>query len=104
MKSNLYKIKEGRTDQWRDWCNQLATTRNAEAIETLAEEGVSQEMFLLFHYSNNDYVITVIDGDALPSNLDRQINRDHRRNFAECLEKVVNIELLYHIKAEEVIL
>lgn len=97
MKSNIFKIKEGKTNQWKDWCNRLNTVYRDEALETLNEEKVIQELFLFFSINGKDYTISLVEGEALPST-DRQLNIEHRKNFTECLEKIGRAEILYHLK------
>lgn len=97
MKSNVFRIKKGKTEQWKDWCYKLATVYKREAIETLKEENVVQEAFFFFTIDGQDYTMSMVDGEALPST-DRELNIEHRKNFRECLEKVSKTEVLYHIK------
>jgi len=103
MKSNVFKIKEGKTQQWKDWCVKLNTIYRTEAIETLKEEKVTQEAFFFFTINNQDYTMSMVDGEALPSTTTRELNIEHRKNYKECLEKVSTVEVLYHLKLDDLV-
>lgn len=100
----LKKVREGKLDQWRDWCIQLATSRRAEAIESLADEHVLQEMCILFMVEGTPYVLGYMESDSreeiLASLVDKEINIEHRKQLKECLEGKYLQEELYNIKQE----
>ncbi len=43
-KAILFRIKEGKKEQWYAWCAELADVLREEAIRTLKEEEVSHEL------------------------------------------------------------
>lgn len=97
-KTVLFLVKEGKWDKWKDWCHELATTLQSEALLTLEEEKVLQELAVGFMVDDKHYVLGFMEGDCLPANLERELNQRHQAMRAECLEKVSDGELLYNLK------
>ncbi len=97
-KAVLLKIKEGQWEVWRDWCRELSGALRFEAVLTLQEEKVLQEMALGFQINGERYVIGFVEGEALPAKMDREINQRHQAMKLQCLEHVEKVEILYIIK------
>ncbi len=101
-KAILFRIKEGKKEQWYAWCAELADVLREEAIRTLKEEKVSHELALGFSLENTDYVVGYMEGECLPANMDREINQRHKEMREECLERVRDATVLYDLKREEI--
>lgn len=97
-KAILFRIKEGKRDGWYTWCRELSSNLREEAILTLKEEQVLQELTLAFSIEDSDYVIGYMDGDCLPANMERDINQRHKEMRAECLEYMGDVEVLYDLQ------
>lgn len=94
----LFRVKRGYLDEWKKWCKEIREERYQEAKETLAEENLSQEGVFLFEYNNEHFVLGFTDGDGLPPNPDREINKTHKQKKETCLEYIGHVDILYHIK------
>lgn len=85
LKFTLWKIRQGKKEQWLEWCNEL-NERRKEALETLVEENLIREQCVVF----DDYVFYYhesYDGGKQPMNLDKEINRKHAKMMKDCLWK-----------------
>lgn len=91
MKFKIFKIRDGKFKQWKDWCDYLLAHKS-EVLDTLKEEKVTREVCVLY----GDKVLYVMEGEGLPAT-DREINRLHVKNRQECLE-VVEGETLFDFK------
>lgn len=98
LQGNIFKIREGKLDQWKNWCHKINTELRNEAIETLKEEKVIQEAFVLLNIDGSSYAIGMGEGECLPAT-SRSINMEHKKQARECLEKIGKIDCLYHLKA-----
>lgn len=99
QKAVLLKVKAGEWENWQNWCEELSTNLLTEAITTLEEEKVVQELTLGFEIENQHYIIGFMDGDCLPANMDREINQKHKAMKTQCLEYVGEVEILSNIKS-----
>jgi len=100
MKIVMYKVKKGKLDQWRNWCNRLGNELREEAINTLLEEKVQEEGCYLFTVEGIDFVVFFSIGDeSLSVNMQKEINLEHKRMKEECLDKIQSGkgEKLYHL-------
>ncbi|HET8574891.1 MAG TPA: DUF6176 family protein [Candidatus Paceibacterota bacterium] len=97
----IFKIKEGKLEQWKQWCKELETSRRGEAIETLRDEGVTREGCLLFQIGTDNYVVGFAEGNPHPSDPTLSINQEHKRHREECLESVVSTQVLYDLRLED---
>ena len=98
MTGNLFRIREGKLDQWRAWCARISGELRTDATTSIVEEKTLQELFVIFEVGGTHYTIGLAEGECLPPT-DRDINTEHRRISRECLEKIGPIELAYHLKA-----
>ncbi len=96
-KGNIFKIKKGKLAQWKRWCNLLATKYKKEAIETLKEENVTHEIFLIFSINKQYYTVGMTKGEAKPANMERKLNQKHKIMKKECLKRINSIEIGYEI-------
>lgn len=97
-KAILLKVKDGQWEAWKNWCTELNTTLRKEAILTLEEERVFQELTIGFEVDGDYFVIGFMDGECLPANMERDINKRHNAMKHQCLERVGNADVLYNIK------
>lgn len=95
MKCKIFKIKEGKLQQWKDWCAFL-NSHKAEVLGSMKEEGLTQEFSILY---DDTVLFYCVVGKSLPST-DKEINRLHKKNRVECLEPVVS-DVLFDFKIEE---
>lgn len=99
MQFVLRKVKEGKLELWRNWCELLRTVHRDEARETLKEEGVTYEAFLCFELNDQWYSLGCSTTPTHPTNLDRELNRKHRAMRKECLESAsVPLDVLYDFR------
>lgn len=100
-KANIFKIKDGKLDQWLAWCDELNTTRRDEALATLQDEGVSCEFFITFQINGAHYTLGAEIADeksaTSPSN-EQSINLVHKKIKGECLEFVSSGDFSYLLK------
>jgi len=97
----LFKVKEGCVDKLKAWGKEISGPLREEAQITLREEKVTQEGLSIFQIGMEWYAIGFMEGEGLPSNKDREINKRHEAIKNECLEYVGPIEELYHIRDKE---
>lgn len=97
----LYKVKPGKRQQWLDWCNKLSTVHHDEAASTLVEEDLVNEMCVLFGVGDDSYLLyrhTPLAGKTKKSAvMERELNKEHFKNYFECLELVKGRVLGYDI-------
>jgi hypothetical protein len=94
----LFRLKEGKAKQWMQWCSQLEHDLKVEAIETLREESISEELCMLVRVDGAPYVLGFVAGDSLPANLSRELNTKHQQMKEECLEYENTPDVLYHLE------
>lgn len=91
MKYALFKIKEGKLEQWKNWCSKVRTDFYEEAHKTLIEENLFFEGFLIFEIDKQFYTLGYIqekEGGSKPSNKNSSLNLEHLKNKKECLDFV----------------
>jgi hypothetical protein len=98
MNFRLIKIREGKETVWIDWCNKVQNEFYNEALESIKEENVVQETIVKVEINNRLYCLAYMEGECLPANMNREINRIHAEKKKECIESVDTPEILYNIK------
>lgn len=98
IKNVVFKVKSGHLEQWRSWCNKLMTSLHTEGLNTLREEQVTQEVAFIFEIKGESYVLGFAEGDMLPADMSREINKKHKQAKEECLEFIGHAETLYSLK------
>lgn len=102
FRASLFRVKPGKLDQWKAWCEKLQTTLYSQAIETLTEEKLRQEVAILLTIDDEYYVVGCMEGkNYVAPNAARDINREHQRHKSECLDKVSQADILYNLESEE---
>lgn len=96
----LFKIKEGKLEQWKDWSAYLLAHAD-EVRATMLYEKSNREMFTLFTIGDSHYVVGHGEFFDEPVRADMTVplNIEHRKNMSECLERVGRGEVLYEITA-----
>lgn len=94
----LLKVKEGKLETWKNWCHELETALRLEALETLQEEKVTEELCVLVDFNGVPHVVGFMEGEMLPADMSREINQKHHAMKKECLEYVGAGEGLYHLR------
>jgi hypothetical protein len=103
IESSIYKIKSGKVNIWKNWCKKLSTEYKNEALETLKEEHILEEVFVMFEIDGIFYTIGQVfskgETKSFPSDKSRSINKEHREKMDECLEKLPDssVSLLYRL-------
>lgn len=102
MKGIVIKIKKGKEEVWREWCNKIQNDYADQAIETLKEERCIQELFAIFPLNGAWYTIGMSEGECFPSNKEIELNKIHNQKKQECLDPEFKsrIETLYHLKSQ----
>lgn len=100
----LYRIKPGKFQIWREWCDALMTLHKEEAAETLDEEDLIQETCFTFGNKDEGFVFykhkTLPGKEKKPANMERELNKTHFSIFEECLTPVKPRILGYDIKSK----
>lgn len=107
MKNNnqhviVFEIKKGKLTKWKKWCQLLRTAYRHEVERSLIEEKVEHEMFISFELNGKTYGLAYMEGDCLPSNQARAVNRIHKEKTKECLERVSQAAIMYSAKVDPV--
>lgn len=94
----IFKIKEGKLQQWKDWCAYLLEHKE-EVLATMQHEHASRELFTFFSDGITTYVIghSEFFADPVRADMTVPLNIEHRKNMSECLERVGPAEILYDI-------
>lgn len=100
VKQYLFKIKEGKLQQWKDWCDYLIAHAD-EVRATMLYEQSNREMFTLFTFDGIHMVVGHGEffNDPVQADMTVLLNIEHRRNLRECLERVGSAEILYDLRA-----
>jgi hypothetical protein len=89
--SKLFKVKEGKLGDLKEWFDVLSGDRTEEARATFEYENVTREVFVLFvGYDGKNYVIgcNEVNGEPKSGNPEVKINQEHNRVKKECLESI----------------
>lgn len=87
--TRVYKIKDGKVDEWKAWCKELATTHRKAALETLEDEGVAQEMCINIEIDGTWYAVgymRVLGESIGAADPDHPLNQEHTSKKQACLE------------------
>lgn len=84
----LFKLKNKKVATWRAWCESLMTAHKEDALASLVEEHVTQEMWVTFQLNGNWYTLGC--GHELDKagavNPNRAVNKIHKAMKEECFE------------------
>lgn len=103
MKYALFKIKQGREDQWKQWCDLVSTTFKEEAERTIKDENLVFEGALIFEIDETSYTLLYMQedaGGAKPSDKTNTLNIEHNKNKRECLEPVAKGQSVFFLSAK----
>lgn len=101
-KAVLFRIKKAYLNDWKEWCKEISTNLKKEAELSLIEEKVVQETTFCFKIDTEWYGLGFIDGESLPANPDREINKKHKDIKNKCIEFISEAEVLYNIKSDTI--
>lgn len=99
-KYTLFRIKEGRLNQWNEWCLRLNTQLSTQAAETLVYENILSEAFFNFELEESWYSLGVSfaeDSHERPPQENLAINIEHKKQKQECLEFVTRGTAAYSL-------
>lgn len=101
--ARLFRVKEGKLDQWLAWCQRLNGELRDEAAATLKDEGIRDEFFITFEIDRVHYTLGAVltpNGETpKPADSSVAINAEHKRLKRECLELVGKGDFSYFIEA-----
>lgn len=95
----LLKVKEGKLNQWKEWCAYLLTQKEV-AKETLRRENANAELGVLFTIGEDNYVYgsTEYFDTPIKADMTMELNPKHIANVKECLEIISKGEELFDIR------
>ena len=105
MKYALFKVKEGRLDQWRRWCS-LLMDKNAyydQAYKSVLDEGLITEAFFTFQLDDTWYALGCGAGEDKPADPNLEVNKLHKQMKQECLEFITKGQADYSFVITEVL-
>jgi hypothetical protein len=100
---SIFRIKDGKLNQWTEWCQQINEALRDRAEATLKDEGILYEFFITFEINGSHYTlgaeITPNGTDPKTADSTNPINEEHRRMKKDCLELVAKGDFAYLIRA-----
>ena len=97
----VFEVKKNKVAKWKKWCKLLGGAYKSEVINSLQEEQVEHEMFVTFELNGKTYGLAYMEGNCLPADQSRAVNRIHRKKAKECLERVSHADILYSVKVNQ---
>jgi hypothetical protein len=101
MRYSLFKVREGRIDQWNAWCDKLNTDLRDAATATIVQEKLVAEAFIVFRLGEEWFTVgmTISEGEtSVSADPNLPLNIEHKRNKTECLEFVSSGESAYFLQ------
>lgn len=99
MNIAIFKIKDGKLDQWKNWVEYLRAQKE-EVIKSLQEENLISEKCFVFNINTDWYTLFTSEGEGKPANMDRVLNQEHKKNMKECFESKIIPENMYFFNIE----
>jgi hypothetical protein len=92
MKHELFKVVEGKHNDWKSWCEFLCD-RQQEAEETMREENCVYERSVIFERDGDHYMVgsCLYYGEPKKANLNIELNVKHQNAKNDCLSKAISI-------------
>ncbi len=92
MKHVLFKVVEGKYNDWKSWCN-LLSERQSEAEETMREENCVYERSVVYERNGDYYVVgtAAFNGSPQKANLDVELNLQHQKAKQDSLGKAIAV-------------
>ena len=91
MKHVLFKVIEGKHNDWKSWCKFLCD-RQQEAEETMREENCVYERSVMYERDGDYYVVGTADFKGNPKKaLDVKLNVQHQKAKRDCLSKAIAV-------------
>jgi hypothetical protein len=89
--SKIFKVKEGKLDDLKQWFGVLSGERKEEAIATFEYENVSREVFALFQDEDGFHYVVGLNevvGEPKKGDPEVKINQEHTKILKDCLEPI----------------
>jgi len=98
----LFKLKPEKLSVVKDWCEKINSELKKEALNSLAEENCTHEIFATFSLNNTHYLVAhmepIPERELIPSNQNKEINKKHREILKESIEEEIPLETLYDLR------
>ena len=94
-KLGLIEIDSQYVGEWKKWGVKLMGELRAGAIETLKEEGLTQEHMFLIELDGKTYLGFFTEGEGEPANLEKEINQKHRALLDKSRIRKISGEQIY---------
>ena len=89
--SKIFKVKEGKLGELKQWFEILSGERKEEAIATFEYENVSREVFTLFQGEDGFHYVVGLNeviGEHKKGDPEVKINQEHTKILKDCLEPI----------------
>lgn len=92
MKHILFKVTEGKQNDWRSWCEYLRD-HELQAKETMRTENCVYERSVMYEREGSYYVVgtSQFNGDPKKADLDIELNLQHVNVRQACLSKSIAV-------------
>lgn len=100
-KLGLIEIEPSSIENWKAWGAELMGDSYSEALETLREEGMNQEHTFLLEIDGKSFLGFFSEGNKLPTNLSREINKNHKELLEKSSVRRIEGVLLYSLRVEK---
>ena len=98
--ATLYRVKPETQKTWQDWCLERDTTERFDAVQTLRDHQINVEFGLKIEMDGTLYVVLYREGEMEKDNGTFSGDAELELLMGECLEKVMDTPLLYHLRAD----
>lgn len=97
----LLRVKEGKLQQWKDWCCFLIDHKD-QVRDTLRHENAAAEWGVLFEFEGQHYVYgaTKYFGTPIKADSASELNQNHVKQVQDCLEKLASGQELFNIELD----
>jgi len=92
MKHVLFKVREGKENTWRKWCDYLCA-HETESKETMRAENCVYERSVMYGRDGEYYVVgtAFFEGEPKKADLNIEINKLHSKAKEECLGSAIGV-------------
>ena len=98
--ATLYRVKPETRKTWQDWCTLRDTTERFNAVQTLRDHRITFEFGLKLEMEGTLYVVLYREGELEKDNGTFSGDSELELLMGECLEKVTDMPILYHLRAD----
>lgn len=94
----IFRLRKDKVELFKSWAQEVSTSLLYESLEALKEENCTREIFIMFNIGQDTYIAAHMEGDDIvPSNAERSINIKHKEIMKECVDAVVDYDVLYDL-------